>query len=73
MKVTAVPALIGALGAVTPKLREWLQQIPGTKSELSVQRSKVGAAKILCRTLKLPGLWYRTQIEPGWTPFDFLT
>ena len=58
MKVKVVPVVIGALGAVTPKLEEWLQQIPGTTSELSVQKSAVlGTAKILRRTLKLPGLW----------------
>ncbi|KAF7643082.1 hypothetical protein LDENG_00244990 [Lucifuga dentata] len=50
--------VIGALGAVTPKLGEWLQQIPGTTSEISVQKSAVlGTAKMLHRTLKLPGLW----------------
>ena len=58
VKVKVVPVVIGALGAVTPKLEEWLQQIPGTTSELSVQKSAVlGTAKILHRTLKLPGLW----------------
>ena len=58
VKAKVVPVVIGALGAVTPKLEEWLQQIPGTTSELSVQKSAVlGTAKILCRTLKLPGLW----------------
>uniref|UniRef100_A0A669EZW7 Reverse transcriptase domain-containing protein n=1 Tax=Oreochromis niloticus TaxID=8128 RepID=A0A669EZW7_ORENI len=58
IKVTVVPVVIGALGAVTPKLGEWLQQIPGTTSEISVQKSAVlGTAKILRRTLKLPGLW----------------
>uniref|UniRef100_A0A3P9D2Q4 Histone H4 n=1 Tax=Maylandia zebra TaxID=106582 RepID=A0A3P9D2Q4_9CICH len=45
-------------GAVTPKLGEWLQQIPGITSEISVQKSAVlGTAEILRRTLKLPGLW----------------
>ena len=58
VKVKVVPVVIGALGAVTPKLEERLQQIPGTTSELSVQKSAVlETAKILCRTLKLPGLW----------------
>ncbi|XP_076747453.1 uncharacterized protein LOC143421715 [Maylandia zebra] len=58
VKVTVVPVVIGALGAVTPKLGEWLQQIPGITSEISVQKSAVlGTAKILRRTLKLPGLW----------------
>ena len=58
VKATVVPVVIGALGAVTHKLGEWLQQIPGTTSEVSVQKSAVlGTAKILRRTLKLPGLW----------------
>ena len=58
IKATVVPVVIGPLGAVTHKLGEWLQQIPGTTSEVSVQKSAVlGTAKILHRTLKLPGLW----------------
>ena len=58
MKVTVVPVVVGALGAVTPKLDAWLQEIPGTTSEISVQKSALlGTAKILRRTLKLPGLW----------------
>lgn len=49
--------VINALSAVTPKLRECLQQIPGTASKISMQNSTVlGTDKILCRTLKLPGL-----------------
>ena len=55
VKAKVVPVVIGALGAVTPKLEEWLEQIPGTTSELSVQKSAVLATvKILRRTLKLP-------------------
>ncbi|CAL9694852.1 unnamed protein product [Knipowitschia caucasica] len=58
VKVTVVPVVIGALGAVTPKLEEWLQRIPGTTLDISVQKCAVlGTAKILRRTLKLPGLW----------------
>uniref|UniRef100_A0A3B5PPD0 Reverse transcriptase domain-containing protein n=1 Tax=Xiphophorus maculatus TaxID=8083 RepID=A0A3B5PPD0_XIPMA len=58
VKTTVVPVVIGALGAVTPKLDQWLQQIPGTTSDISVQKCAVlGTAKILRRTLKLPGLW----------------
>ncbi|XP_051920732.1 uncharacterized protein LOC127600296 isoform X1 [Hippocampus zosterae] len=58
VKVTVVPVVVGALGAVTPKLDEWLQQIPGTTSDISVQKCAVlGTARILRRTLKLPGLW----------------
>ncbi|TWW76591.1 hypothetical protein D4764_13G0012530 [Takifugu flavidus] len=58
MKATVVPVVIGTLGVVTPNLSRWLQQIPGTTSEISVQKSAVlGTAKILRRTLRLPGLW----------------
>ena len=58
VKAKVVPVVVGALGAVTPKLGDWLQQIPGTTLELSVQKSAwLGTAKILCRTPKLPGLW----------------
>ena len=58
VKAKVIPVVIGALGAVTPKLGEWLQQIPGRTSEISVQKSALlGTAKILRRTLKLPGLW----------------
>ena len=61
VKAKVVPVEIGALGAVSPKLEERLRQIPGPTSELSVQKSAVlGAAKMLRRTLKLPGLWWRT-------------
>ena len=56
VKAKVVPVVIGALGAVTPKLEEWLQQIPGTTSELSVEKDAVlGTAKIRRRIL--PGLW----------------
>lgn len=36
-----IPVLIGKLGAVTPKLKEWLWQISGTASEVSVQKTVV--------------------------------
>jgi len=41
LKAAVVPVVIGALGAMTPKLGEWLQQVPGTTSEISVQNSAV--------------------------------
>ncbi|KAF7648062.1 hypothetical protein LDENG_00162600 [Lucifuga dentata] len=48
VKSKVVPVVIGALGAVAPNLGEWLQEIPGTTSEVSVQKSAVlGTAKIL--------------------------
>ena len=50
--------VIGAYEAITPRLGEWLQQIPGITSDVSVQKSAVkGTANILRRTLRLPGLW----------------
>ena len=41
MKVKVVPVVIGALGAVTPNLQEWLQQIARKTPELSVHKSAV--------------------------------
>lgn len=40
-KRTVVPVVIGALGTVTAKLEEQLQQVLGTTSEISVQNSTV--------------------------------
>lgn len=58
VKVNMDPVVIRALGVVTPKLGEWLKLIPGTTSEISVQKSAVlGRAKKLRWTLKLSGLW----------------
>jgi len=58
LKAAVIPVINEAIGAITPKLGEWLQQIAGTTSEISVQESGVlGTAKILHRTLNLPGLW----------------
>ena len=34
VKAKVVPVVIGSLGTVTPKLEKWLQQIPGTTTEL---------------------------------------
>ncbi|KAF7656848.1 hypothetical protein LDENG_00035480 [Lucifuga dentata] len=39
VKFKVVPVVTGALGAVTPKLGEWLQEILGTTSEVSEQKS----------------------------------
>lgn len=48
-KVLRSNKFIGALGAVTSTLEEWLLQFPDTTSEVSVQKSVVlGTAKILC-------------------------
>ncbi|KAF7670308.1 hypothetical protein LDENG_00271880, partial [Lucifuga dentata] len=41
VKSKVVPVIIVALGAVTPKLGEWVQENPGTTFEVSVQKSAV--------------------------------
>ena len=57
MKAAVVLVIIITPWVVTPKLKEWLQQIQGTTSEICVQKSVVlGTAKILRRILKLPRL-----------------
>lgn len=54
VEATAVPPVIRALGAVTPRLGGWLRQIPGTAPEISVQKSAVpGRSKTLSRTFIL--------------------
>lgn len=61
--------VIGTLGTATSKLKAWLQEIPGTTSGISIQKSTLlGRAKILRRTLKLPGLWKRTQSSRSHCP-----
>lgn len=41
------PVMVGALGVVIPKLGEWLQQLTGKTSKLSVQKNTVlGTTKI---------------------------
>lgn len=53
-----VPVVIGALGAITPKLEEWLAQIPGEYNCVALQKcALISTCKILRRTLRLPGLW----------------
>ena len=48
VKTTVVPVVIEPLGAMTHILGEWLQQIPGTTSEVSVEkRAVLGTAKIM--------------------------
>ncbi|KAF7643739.1 hypothetical protein LDENG_00234400 [Lucifuga dentata] len=42
VKSKVVPVVTGALWAVTPQnVGEWLQEIPGTTSDISVQKSAV--------------------------------
>ncbi|KAF7653103.1 hypothetical protein LDENG_00087170 [Lucifuga dentata] len=41
VKSTVVTAVTGAIGALTPKVGEVLQQLPGKRPEVSVQKSAV--------------------------------
>ena len=41
VKASVVPRVIGAHGAVTHKLGDWLQQIPGITPDTSVQKSTI--------------------------------
>ena len=50
----------------TPKLDWWLQQILGTTSEVSVQKSPIkGKAMILCRTFRFPFPGRGPELEGG--------
>ena len=61
MKAKVFPVVMVALGAVTPLLEEWLQQIPGKKNRtVSPEEHSAGNSQILPRTLKLPG---RPEVE----------
>lgn len=63
VKSKVVLVVAGALGAMTPKLAESLQQIPGKTTKVSVQKSAVfGTAKILRSTLKLPVIHTNVRI-----------
>ena len=58
VKTNVVPVVIGALGAHTGRLNEYLDQIPG-KHNLPqlVKAALLGSAHILRRTLDLPESW----------------
>lgn len=56
MKVKVVPVMVCTPGAVTPKLGEWPQQIPGTTLELSVhKKTQYWEQQRYCAELKV--LW----------------
>lgn len=58
VKISVIPVVVGALGAIASNLEDWLGQIPGTISEVELQKSAIlGTAKTLRRVLRLPGLW----------------
>ena len=57
-KIMVVLVVVGALGAIAGRLPGWLVQIPGTISEVELQKSALlGTAQVLQRVLRLPGLW----------------
>ena len=53
-----IPVVVGALDAIAARLPGWLAQIPGTISEVELQKSTLlETAQVLRCVLKLPGLW----------------
>jgi hypothetical protein len=58
VRMTVIPVVIGALGAVTERFPGWISLIPGKINAIRLQKAALlGTAKILRRVLKLPGLW----------------
>ena len=52
-----IPEVVGALGAIADRLPGWLAQIPGTISEVKLQkRALLGKTHVL-RVLRFPGFW----------------
>ena len=58
VRIMVIPVDVGALSAIADRLPGWLAQIPGTISEVELQKSALlGTAQVLRRVLRLPGLW----------------
>ena len=58
IKIMVIPAVFGALGAITDRLSAWPAQIPGTISEVELQESALlEMAQVLRCVLRLPELW----------------
>ena len=58
VKIMVIPVVVGALGARADRLPGWLAKIPGTISEVELQKSALlGTAQVLRHVLRLPGLW----------------
>ena len=58
VKIMVVPVVVVALAAIAARLPGWLAQIPGTISEVELQKSALlERAQVLRRVLRLPGLW----------------
>lgn len=53
--VTVVPVVIGTLGAMIPKLGEWLQQIPGRTEEHSPRNAGSSSSQASGRRPELEG------------------
>ena len=63
-----IPVVVGALGAIANRLPGWVAQIPGTISEVELQKSALlGTAQVLRRVLRLPGLWSSPESENNTT------
>ena len=55
VKIIVIPVVVGA---IADKLPDWLAQIPGTISEVELQKSALlGTVQVHQRVLRLPGLW----------------
>ena len=70
VKASVVAVVIGALSTVTLKMGLWLQQIPETTPEISVQKNRV-LAKIQCTTAKILCTRQATQDRPQKGRGDF--
>ena len=58
VKIMVIPVVVGALGAIADRLPGWLAQIPGTISQVKLQKNALlGMAQVLRYALRLPGLW----------------
>ena len=52
------PVVVGALGAIADRLTGWLAEIPGTISEVELQKSALlGTEQVLRRVLGFPEHW----------------
>ena len=48
VKIVVIPVVIGALGAIADRLLAWLASIPGTITEVELQKSALlGTAQFL--------------------------
>ena len=58
VKIMVISVVVGALRAIADRLPGWLAQIPGTISEVELQKNVLlGTTHVLRPVLRLPGLW----------------